>query len=85
MSTFQPLPAHHAIIKMPYKIMFAPIRRRNHRTAFKLYNIEVDPGETVDLLESQPEIAGEMIRELVRVRESYPRCFRGDATQFADS
>ena len=80
MSTFQPLPAHHAIIKMPYKIMFAPTRRRNQRTAFELYNIEEDPAETVDLLESHPEIAAEMIRELVRVREAYPRFFRGDAT-----
>ena len=71
-STFQPMPPHHALIRMPWKLMFKP-QRGDVRGSFLLYNIAEDPGEQDDRLAEEAEVAARMIRELVRTRGGYPR------------
>jgi len=75
-STFQPLPPHHALIRMPWKLMFKP-KRGDPRASFLLYNIADDPGERQDRFDEEPEVAARLLRELVRTRAGYPRYAAG--------
>ena len=75
-STYQPFPAHHALIRMPFKIMFYP-KFEDVRGSFLLYNVETDPAERENLLDTHTAEAAELIVELVREREKLPRYRHG--------
>ncbi|UCG31860.1 MAG: sulfatase [Phycisphaerales bacterium] len=79
-STFQPNPEHHALIRMPWKLMFKPVKGEA-RASFLLFNIVDDPAEQQDVLDREPEVAGELIREMVRTRAAYPRYVEASGTQ----
>jgi arylsulfatase A-like enzyme len=79
-STFQPSPENHALIRMPWKLMFKPVKG-DPRASFLLFNVVDDPGEQHDLLDREPEVARDMIREMVRTRAGYPRYVEASGVQ----
>ena len=71
-STYQPQNPHHSLLRMPWRLIFAPGRDPSVRP-FLLFHIEEDPDETRDRLAAEPEVGKRMIRELVELYEQQPR------------
>lgn len=63
-STFQPTPAHHALLRYPWRLVYAPASGVDR--PFHLFNVDTDIAETRDVLGENLALGRELIEALAR-------------------
>ncbi len=73
-STFQPKPPRYSLTKLPWRLIFAATKSASK--SFKLFDVSKDPRETKNVIAQHPQVAIDMMQQLVQAWHQQPRAGR---------
>jgi arylsulfatase A-like enzyme len=82
-STFQPRSPRYSLTKLPWRLIMIPSKMPS--ASFELYDVGNDPREKTNRIDEQPQVAIEMIQQLVETWRKLPRVKRESAVELDEA